>query len=202
MVNRYENGKIYKITCDDNDLIYYGSTCMPLSKRLCQHKRNYKSFLKGNYCNLTSFQIVKYTTCKIELVEDFKCNTKLELETRERYFIENNECVNRCIPAKRQLVNSKEYYQEYRDNNKQKLNDYHKKWRTGNDKYKETLKKADRKYKEKNRALLNERAKKHYLKIKHKLSEKHNCECGGHYTNKHKNEHMKTKKHLKYINSL
>ena len=26
MTINYRNGKIYKITCDDNDLVYYGST--------------------------------------------------------------------------------------------------------------------------------------------------------------------------------
>lgn len=201
-MNRYQNGKIYKITCIENNLVYYGSTCMPLRKRLSGHRRSYKQFLKGNYDYVTSFDIIKYNTAKIELVEDFKCETKLDLHKREQYYIENNDCVNKCIPAKQKLTNPKEYYQEYRDKNKEKLLKYHKEWRTGNEKYKITLQKADRKYKENNRELLNEKAKKHYLKVKHKLSEKHNCECGGCYTNKHKNEHLRTKKHLKYIASL
>jgi len=37
---------------------------------------------------------------------------------------------------------------------------------------------------------------------KEKRKEKFNCECGGKYTYTHKIEHMKTKKHLKYIENL
>ena len=36
---RYKNGKIYKIVNDINDQLYIGSTCLPLSKRLYNHKK-------------------------------------------------------------------------------------------------------------------------------------------------------------------
>ena len=36
--NRYTNGKIYQITNNLNDMIYIGSTCLPLRKRWYNHK--------------------------------------------------------------------------------------------------------------------------------------------------------------------
>ena len=33
-------------------------------------------------------------------MKSFPCNTKLELEKRERYYIENFECVNKSIPTR------------------------------------------------------------------------------------------------------
>jgi hypothetical protein len=36
-------------------------------------------------------------------------------------------------------------------------------------------------------------------KIKEKLHKKFHCDCGGKYTLNGKSQHMKTKKHLKYI---
>lgn len=39
-------------------------------------------------------------------------------------------------------------------------------------------------------------------KIHQKLNQKFNCDCGGKYTYVHKAAHMKTKKHIDYLNSL
>lgn len=32
-MNKYENGKIYRLVCNITGLNYYGSTCQPLHKR-------------------------------------------------------------------------------------------------------------------------------------------------------------------------
>ena len=36
--NRYQNGKIYQITNNIDDMVYIGSTCLPLRKRWYNHK--------------------------------------------------------------------------------------------------------------------------------------------------------------------
>jgi len=36
----------------------------------------------------------------ITLVEKYRCETKDELHARERYYIENNKCVNKVIPTR------------------------------------------------------------------------------------------------------
>ena len=42
----YQNGKIYKIINDENDLVYYGSTTVPLWQRIGNHRKQYKSYLE------------------------------------------------------------------------------------------------------------------------------------------------------------
>ena len=48
MVNRkkkdYQNGKIYCLRSHKTDLVYVGSTCQPLYKRLNEHKNYYKMY--------------------------------------------------------------------------------------------------------------------------------------------------------------
>jgi hypothetical protein len=40
-----------------------------------------------------------------------------------------------------------------------------------------------------------------YQQNKHIHNANNNCECGGKYTNQNKKKHIKTKKHLKYLES-
>ena len=139
----YENAKIYKIVNTEMpNLVYYGSTYQELNRRFSQHKK------KNHRCN--SKKLFEVGNPQIILIENFPCSSKIELEQRERFYIENNECLNRIIPSR----TPKEYYQ---DNREQILE--HKK-------------------------------------------QKHNCECGGKFTNEHKARHFKTKKHKDYIESL
>jgi len=115
----YKNGKIYKIISDETDDVYYGSTCDLLSKRLSGHRGSYKSYLKGNGAKSTSFDIVKFESSKIVLVEKFPCDDKTELFKRERHYIELNECVNKFIPGR----TSKEYAAYYYKKNKVLINE-------------------------------------------------------------------------------
>ena len=122
---KLDKSKIYKIVDNTNDNIYIGSTCKTLKTRLTCHKCHYKMFLKGLYGNVTSFEIIKNRDYKIELLEDCNIKTKNELLARERFFIENNECLNKVIPGR----TAKQYYREvnkekkdeYRETNKEKL---------------------------------------------------------------------------------
>ena len=40
---RYNNGKIYKIINNFNDMVYIGSTCLPLRKRIFNHKKEQRA---------------------------------------------------------------------------------------------------------------------------------------------------------------
>ena len=166
--------------CDEIPLVYYGSTTQKLSYRLSGHRRVFKFFLggKGNY--VTSFEIVKYVSCKIILVEKFSCDSKEELFARERFYIENNDCVNRNIPGRtkeeyRQTRENKEkmgeYCKEYYENNKKKISEYKKEWYGANRE-----------------------------KIAENLKEKYTCDCGSELTKGNKLRHQKTKKHQNFIN--
>ena len=109
----YNTAKIYKIYCDENDDVYYGSTTQDLSLRLRQHKS----------LKYTSREIMK-NTYKIELVEEYPCETKKQLNERERYYIENYPCVNTQIPGRTK--------KEHREQHKEEINDRVREWYKNN----------------------------------------------------------------------
>ena len=53
-----------------------------------------------------------------------------------------------------------------------------------------------------NKEKIKNRSKEYRELNKNKINEKHNCECGSKYTLLHKARHFRSKKHLKYIESL
>ena len=109
-MNKYENGKIYKLVCNTTGLNYYGSTIQPLYKRLNDHRKSYSKYQREKFHYLTAFEIIKNDDFNIILVENFTCENKEQLEARERYFIENNNCVNKYRPTR----TKKEYYEEHK----------------------------------------------------------------------------------------
>ena len=102
--NKYEKGKIYLITDVAYTKCYYGSTCEELSKRFWRHKGVYKTFLDGkcshkhSICQL--FDEFGVENCKIELVELFPTQSKIEVLQREGYYIKNNACVNKEVAGR------------------------------------------------------------------------------------------------------
>jgi calcineurin-like phosphoesterase family protein len=82
-----------------------------LCQRLSTHRSNYRNYLKGIYNNVTSFEIIKHDDYEIILIEDYPCNSKEELNRRERYFIESIVCVNKHHPGRTQ----KEYHIDNRE---------------------------------------------------------------------------------------
>ena len=125
----YQNSKIYKLVNDSMNLTYYGSTIQPLAKRFSAHKNRI-----GNiYRKCSSAELFVSGECKIYLVEEFPCETRKELLKRERYWIENNECVNKCLPCitkEEQKAYKKEWSsrpenlkkrRDYKEANKEKL---------------------------------------------------------------------------------
>jgi hypothetical protein len=126
-MTNYQLGKIYKIVCNTTGLTYYGSTCEPtLARRLAGHIGNYNKWKNGKkVSNITSHQIFEIGDYEIVLVESFPCNNKMELHQRERYHIENNDCINKVIPTRtREEYNldnpnrNIDYYLKNKENNK------------------------------------------------------------------------------------
>ena len=95
--SKYSRGKIYKLCI--NDMTYYGSTCQQLCQRKAVHKSLFKLYQAGGKTNyVTSFKLFeKCENPHIVLVEDYPCKRKEQLHARERWYIENNECVNKVI---------------------------------------------------------------------------------------------------------
>lgn len=108
-MDRYSRAKIYRLV--GGGKTYYGSTCLALSRRMAQHRKDYKQWLSGKQRFVSSFHILPETDCQIVLVEEFPCENKEQLGARERYWIENNECVNMIVPTRTR----KEHYEDTKD---------------------------------------------------------------------------------------
>lgn len=131
-MNKYQDGKIYRIV--GGDKVYIGSTTQTLNARFRGHRNHYKSFQDCREYKVMVYEIfeeVGVEECSIELVEDFPCSSKRELEERERYWIETMECVNKCLPVRTQEDLLK-YQKEYRDNHKDERAEKNKEWREAN----------------------------------------------------------------------
>jgi len=193
MVN-YKNGKVYKIICDNPDLVYYGSTVQKyLSSRLAHHRRE---------LNCSSRKLFQYGNVKIILVEKVECESKDELFMRERFYIENNNCVNKYIPGqtKEELkIKIKEKGKEYRENNKEYQKEYYNKNKEKIKQYKKEYDKKNKEYYNKNK----EKIKEYYQKNKEKINEKHKqkmtCMCGSVFRMCAKARHCRSIKHQTYM---
>ena len=125
--NRYSRGKIYKLIDNTNGNIYVGSTCENrLCRRLQKHLGSYKAWLKGSphQNRVRSFDILKNDDYKIILLETCPCETKEQLLAREQYWIDSLTCINKnnCCHDK---VN---YHKNYRQKNREKINEYRRDW--------------------------------------------------------------------------
>jgi hypothetical protein len=156
--NKYQNGKIYKVIDNNHNLIYYGSTINKLCKRIATHREAYRK-KKAYYTIFEIFDKYGLENCKIELVENFPCNNRKELDAREGFYIKNNECVNKFVAGR-----SKEYYKEYQKEYQKKL--YEKK--------KDLIKIKNEKYREKNKDLIKNKrdANKEKMNLYQKLYRK------------------------------
>tara|TARA_B100001093_G_C26399933_1_gene830845 strand:- start:159 stop:635 length:477 start_codon:yes stop_codon:yes gene_type:complete len=117
----YSKAKIYKIVCDITGETYYGSTTQPLWLRMGKHRS------KENRC--FSKQIIERGNYSYSLVEEYSCENKEQLCRRERFYIENNICVNKQIPNRTitEWYNDNrdkkaDYCKTYYQDNKEKLN--------------------------------------------------------------------------------
>jgi hypothetical protein len=121
----YQQGKIYKIVCNTTGLTYYGSTCEPtLPRRLAGHVGQKKRWLNGKIkTKCTSIRVLENNNYTIVLVELFPCGRKMGLHQRERYYIENYDCVNIIKPTRTHAeynIEHKEHITELHSNNYQK----------------------------------------------------------------------------------
>jgi hypothetical protein len=174
MPPNYQNGKIYKIYSYENDDVYYGSTIETLSARMTKHRASLKKYKeeKGNY--VTSFKILELTSAKIELVENYPCNSREELLKQEGYYIRNNNCVNKIIPDRKK----KEYYHQnkehikeqqkgYYEQNKEERKEQNKEYRKQKkEQIKEQRKEYDKNYYQQNIEQIKEYNKEYYQRKK------------------------------------
>ena len=214
----YQQGKIYTIRSYKTDEIYIGSTTQPLSKRMVGHRGHYQRYIKTGKKHITSYEIIKHGDAFIELLEDYPCDNRNQLERREGELIRENDCVNKVI-AGRTIT-------EWRQENREKLNKYGVEWYKANpekvkqhrDKHyqanrekinqknkeydklnPEKKKQMDKNYYQANRERIIKRQKEYNNLNYEKIKETFTCECGTSYVQKNKTRHSLSKKHKEYI---
>lgn len=152
----YSQGKVYCIRAPGTDDVYIGSTTQPLCVRMAQHRRHYKRWQSGTAEYISSFKLLEDERAYIELMEDYPCDNKEQLNRREGEVLRNHtSAVNKLIPGRtrrernqekgdefliRNCEYSKEYYRANRSEvlqkksvwgkaNRDKVNEYKRKYR-------------------------------------------------------------------------
>jgi hypothetical protein len=199
-INRYTNGKIYRLVNSVDDEIYVGSTCSTLAKRFYGHKKDAERELLPAYKHLNK---VGWNNVSIVLIEEYSCENKNQLERRERYWIETLKAtLNKAIPTRTikewhedNKDKIKEHNAKYRADNIEKIRETQAKWYVENaekrkeyihnnkniiaekkkeyrEKNKEVIAEKKKQYHERNRENLNSKKREHYQQNREALTEK------------------------------
>jgi hypothetical protein len=173
-----KKGKIYKIIalCDNFDEkdTYYGST---IRKYLCErwrdHKKAYKYYKNGNKYKTYVSSFILFEKYGLENCKIILINEFNIENIDELHKIENEYIMNNKCCNKMKAFSTKE-------ENKNKQTKWHLE-------HIQEKKEYDKKRRE---------------DLKNILMADNICECGGKFKTTHKSCHIKTKKHLKYLESL
>jgi hypothetical protein len=180
----YKKAMIYKICCNDLDVkdIYVGSTT-EFTKRKNSHKSRY--FVEDRKFKL--YQCIRdnggWDNWSMILIENYPCNNKIELTSRERYYIET---LNATLNSIRPIVSKQEkqeetkvFLEKWRSNNKEKIAQYRIE-------HKEDAKKYNKEYHKKNKE----------MKTRRKI-----CECGTFIQTRNKIRHLKSQLHKNLLSN-
>jgi len=205
----YSQGKLYRIVSPNHDKVYIGSTVETLAERFRKHKQK-------RTC--TAVQIIDAGDARIEEIEAFPCLDKYQLEDREAelQLADWDRCVNKNVAgAMRRAGSVQAYHKVYRDANAEKIkaktaayyaknqsalrekhNIYAKNHRAEKSEY-------DKKYAaanaEKRKATSAVYREANAEKLKAKKNKQFTCSCGGKYTGANRGQHLRTKRHQKYV---
>ena len=114
------HGKVYKLTSNETNDVYIGSTTISLCKRFHIHKYDAK-----RNSGMTSSTLFEYEDVKISCLYDGFFNNRHELHDMERHYIENEpNSLNKMIPRRTR----KQYYWDNREIELAKT----KEWRLNN----------------------------------------------------------------------
>ena len=170
-------GIIYKISNEDESIVYIGSTTKTLKERWRGHISSFNRWVEQNdrchsmiYHHFKDHGIDKF---KIELISEHNIDEKTQLLEFEQKMIDKTRCVNKCKSFTGIKSNTKTEY--------------------------------DSKYRELYRDKRNEQKKQHYNanknKIQERISQRIQCECGSEVRRGGLSRHAKTEKHQAYLQS-
>jgi hypothetical protein len=186
MANCYNNGIIYKLCCRDTAIkdIYVGSTCS-FRQRKSQHKHSCNTE-NGRTYNYPVYQFIRdhggFSNWEMIEIKKVNCETKRELDKEERAVLEMlGGTLNSRVPSRK--------LKEWAEIHKDEVNNYGIEYRKT---HKEQIRKVDKAYYEKNKDVINEKARTEMIK----------CECGSTIRKRGKTKHLKTTKHQKQLKSI
>ena len=144
------------------------------------------------------------------LIENYPCNSRDELHSREgqiiRQYTSELECVNSYIAGRSKIEYRLDHKDKKQKTNKQYRLDHKDKIQETNKQYRLDNKEAIKEYYEKNKDNIQEYMKEYMKnyneKNKEKAKETSTCVCGSCYRKTHKNRHEKTHKHQSYLKSI
>jgi len=169
-------GYIYRMYSNDKQLNYYGKTTQRVYDRIKTHRNCYKRWKNGNGTFTSSYLVIDTDDWDYMVVERVEYEHDYELKNKERDWVETNECVNKQMPNR----SKKEYDEAYYEQNK------------------EQLKEQSKQYRETNKEHIKERRKQYYQA---KQKETVNCDCGWVGNRHNLPRHLKSKRHLKWLES-
>jgi hypothetical protein len=181
-INKYANGKIYKITDVGNTKCYIGSTVQPLSVRMAGHKRMFKQYLDGLKNFVSSFSLFEefgFENCKIELLEECPCENIEQLLQKEGEHIKSVVCVNKLVVGRTKQESRRAHYlkhqekrrqytKEYYSQHKAEIQEYKKDYQT---KHRVKLSEAHKDFYRKNKPHIQEKQKEYYSQSKERILE-------------------------------
>jgi hypothetical protein len=224
----YSKSLVYRIAY--KDITYYIGSTTNFKNRKTQHKSNCKNVKSEDY-NKALYIFIRENggwsdDWVMVLVQYYpNCKTSIELlkYEREHYDIYKPE-LNVYKPylyegerednIKEYRKDNAEYFKKYYIENTDKMNEYTKQYQIDNaDKIKEytkqyqidnadKIKEYNKEYRKENSDKLKEKSKQYRADNDEKLNGKHNCKCGSIYSNQNELRHMKTKKHINYLNNI
>ena len=169
--NRYNNSKVYKLIDTVNQYFYIGSTCLPLSKRLYDHKQTAKRDTERKVYKY--FNQIGWDNVKIILHHELYLDNKEELLRAENDVIMAYIDDPKCLNSIRSLLNDDQRKEYVKDHNKE--------------------------YRENNKEKLKEMFKQYYEAKIEKALEKYTCSCGAIIANCSKLRHERTKFHQSWL---
>lgn len=199
---KYENSVIYKLVHkndQDNENIYVGSTTNFRGRKI-KHKNK---CCNENALNGKTFvyQFIRenggWDEWEMLAIETYPCESKRELEIRERYHIETlKPKLNKQLPTRT--------HKEYLEDNKEEISIKNKEYRNNN---KEKIKEQKKKYHQDNRDKILEKNKQYRqenieeISKKDKIRQRINitCECGCILRKYSLKDHLNTDKHKKNL---
>lgn len=122
----YANSIIFKVESlvDPSMSPYISSTIQPLKNVECMLKGTYNYHINNpsDNRNLAYFPLFEKGDVKITELEKFPCNSRKELNTREKFYVQSIECCNKKMKGR---TPSERYMQNQKENQEKGVQFYH-----------------------------------------------------------------------------